>query len=138
MKKKLLLLFLPILLLTGCNNTSNGVIPEKEREKINITLDNYSKYIAVYTISDSFGADYTYSNYRYQFIGSTLCKFNDCSLEYAFAKDNGSISETKYTVDLTISGCGETKEVEFVHAQRSNTYYRLKILSVNGTVELLY
>ncbi len=138
MKKKLLLLFLPILLLTGCNNSSGGAIPAKEREQIQLTLNNYSKYIAVYTISDSFGADYTYSIYRYQFVGSGLCKFNDCSIDYCFTTENGTEQAQQLTTYLTISGCGETKETEFVRSNMDNKYYRLKIKAVKGTVEVLY
>ncbi len=138
MKKKLLLLFLPMLLLTGCNKSSGGVIPEKEREQIELTLNNYSKYIAVYTISDSYGTNYSYSIYRYQFVGSSLCKFNDCSIVYTFTTNSGKVSETEYTTNLTISGCGETKEVSFGYSNLDSAYFRLKIKAVNGIVEVLY
>ena len=139
MKKKLLLLFLPILLLTGCNNSSGGALPEKDRETVTLTANNYSKYIAVFTITDSYGAgNYSYSIYRYQFVGSTICKFNDCSITYCFTKDNGAEQEAQYTTHLTISGYGETEQVDFAHANTDYTYYHLKIKAVNGTVEVLY
>ncbi len=139
MKKKLLLLFLPILLLTGCNNSSGGAIPPKEREQIELTLDNYSKYIAVYTISDSYAVDTIYTLYRYRFEGSSLCKFNDCKVEYTFTKKDGTQLDVVYIKDLTISGCGETEEVSAYRTyQLDSYYYHLKVLNVSGTVEVLY
>ena len=141
MKKKLLLLFLPILMLTGCNNSSGGALPVKEREKVELNVDNYSKYIAVYTISDSYAtSDSPYGIYRYQLVGSSLCKFDECSITYSFMNNSSVISEEKYTVKLTISGCGETKDVRFYYGYGNydTEYFRFKAISASGIVEILY
>ena len=141
MKKKLLLLFLPMLLLVGCNNSSGGALPAKERETVALTEYNYSKYIAVYTFSDSYGSS-PMTLYHYQFVGSSLCKFNDCKITYAFARQDGSLEENykSYRIDLTLSGCGETIEVSVgnYNNYRNTDYYILKVLSASGTVEILY
>ena len=138
MKKKLLLLFLPILMLTGCNNSSGGALPVKERETVNLSEHNYSKYIAVYTYSDSYNSGSTYTFYRYHLEGSPLCKFNDCKITYAFASESGQLQEnyTSYEIDLTISGCGESKEV--TRRLGYSGYYVFKVISASGTVEILY
>ncbi len=138
MKNKLLLLFLPMLLLTGCNKTSSGVIPTKERETVALTADNYSKYIAVYTQSDTYYDGKTYTLYRYQLEGSSLCKFIDCKLTYSFANASGTLPDylTTYEMDLTISGCGES--IELSVRQGYNGYMYFAVVSASGTVEILY
>ncbi len=138
MKKKLLLLFLPMLLLTGCNKSSGGVIPEKERETVTLTKDNYFKYIAVYTYSDTYSNSGTYTFYHYHLVGSSLCKFIDCKITYAFSSDNGALEENykSYEINLTLSGCGES--VESTRRLGYSYYYHFTVLSASGTVEILY
>ena len=142
MKKKLLLLFLPMLLLTGCNNSSGGAIPAKEREVVALSDKNYSQYIAVYTTTDSYGSSGSITLYRYQLVGSSLCKFNDCKITYTFVNQKGELSESYslYEIKLTLSGCGESIETSVSNYgnNKENSYYCFKVISASGTVEILY
>ena len=127
------LLALPIVLLCSCGKNSVSI----KRTKVNLTSENYANYIAVYTISDSYSSStYTYTKYRYHLVGSSLCKFNNCSLTYQFAYKDGAVSEDMYTVKLTISGCGESVEVNT--SSRTATAYIFTVTSASGIVEILY
>lgn len=142
MKKSFLLISLPLLMLAACNNSPSGAVPTDEREKVTLTASNFSKYIAVYTISDTYSTSYTYSLYRYQLVGSNLCKFDNCKIEYTFANSSGNLPETyaTYSINLTISGCGESKEVSvsYYNQGKSSSYFYFYVLSASGTVEILY
>ena len=143
MKKKFLLplLFIPFLL-TGCGQTQQQQQPETPatREQIQLTTNNFSKYIAVYTISDTYAGSSTYTLYRYRLEGSCLCKFNNCTITYCYADYKGNCEDTQNTINLTMSGCGETKEVQVSYYQgaKEKSKYFFHLVSASGTVELLY
>ena len=140
MKKLFLLLALPIFALSGCGNKTS-VVPEEKREKITLTAENYSKYIAVYTDLEAIHDNYYVTwYYRYQLVGSNLCKFNDCEITYEYVNQQGQASDiTRKTINLTISGCGETEEVSFnSRIDKSVAYYIFNVVSASGTVEVLY
>lgn len=130
-------------MLAACNNSPSGAVPTDEREKVTLAASNYSKYIVVYTISDTYyTSPNVYSLYRYQLVGSNLCKFDNCKIEYTFANSSGNLPETytTYSIDLTISGCGESKEVSvsYYNNGKSSSYFYFHVLSASGTVEILY
>ena len=140
MKKFWLLTTLLIggLLLTGCNNSSGGALPEKDRETVMLTADNYSKYIAVYTTTDTYYSGASYSIYHYYLVGSSLCKFIDCKITYGFSNDSGEFEggHTPYEINLTISGCGESTEVS--KRVGYGGYYHFSVISASGSVEIIY
>ena len=104
---------------TNQNNTPKNEI-------VTLTKDNYQKYISAHIYSYGEG-DSDHSYYCYNFIGSSLCKFNDVTISYSY--DGG---KTVKTCNLNLSGYGQT-------ATASNSRYaKITIVDVSGTVEILY
>lgn len=124
----------------GSSNNESPAIPVNSRETVSLSAKNYDKYIAVYADSDTVSDGYATGYYRYHLVGSNLCKFNDCKLTYTFVNQQGEEYEDKYTMNLTISGCGESKEVALSYRNngKQTAYYIFKVLSASGTVEILY
>lgn len=139
MRKLFLCLALPVLMLTACGSNNSAVVPSSEREKVQLTTSNYEKYIAVITICDPYA---TYNSpvvyYRFNFEGSDLCKFIDCNLKYKFMDESGNVEDKEFTVNLNLSGDGQTVETLGHGYSGSYTKYFLKITDANGTVEILY
>lgn len=118
MKKKILIFItvaiLALGLLAGCSPETNTGIVETNKgtkepeERIQLTLDNYSDYIAKYNyvvLSDSSTTTY------WNFYGSTLCRFDDVTLTYTYStqEEINSGKATYSTLKLTISGCGQIR-----------------------------
>ena len=142
MKKLLTLAILPVLFICSCgsnNNPSGGGTGQETRKTVTLTKSNLEDYIAIYARTTAYGDSYTYVIYYYDFVGSSLCKFNDCSITYRFANNKDPIDySANYTAILNISGCGQTKEATLSHYYSANSYYKLDIVSVTGTVDVLY
>lgn len=125
--KKLFLLSLTLLTLIGCG-------PAKENassETVDLTVQNFGKYIAVNTSSSM--ADYSNDSLIYYsyFIGSSYCRFEECKVTYKYV--SGTNAETvENTVSLTISGDGQAEPIYVRNNGR--TYYKLVVVSASGKV----
>lgn len=134
MKKLFLLAALPMMLLCSCNGSNNsGSVPEEKREKVTLSLSNYTDYIAVYKETVAFSDS---TSYYLNFYGSTLCKFDNTVITYTLSGqskiDDGTAEYQTYK--LTISGCGQ------IYSGYSSRYGSSSaiITKVTGTVEILY
>ena len=117
-----------MLLCFGCN--SQKCVSTYER--VELTVDNFSKYVATQTNrveKDSV----SYATYFAYFKGADHCRFNDCTVTYSFVAD--TIKGATGTVPLTISGDGEAKPANlYIYGKTTN--YVLKIEAVSGTVDV--
>ena len=138
--KKLFLLPLFAIALAGCSSGSVGCTCSSSNakliESVNLSLDNFSKYIATNTIR-TFVGNTDYSSYHTQFIGADDCRFINCTIEYSFVYMNNEPggAGTGTVVPLTISGDGETKPF-VVRVSQNTGYYSFALIAVTGTVEV--
>ena len=125
--KKILFLFLFLsVFLVACGNKkeddSKTIVVDNtkvEYEEVELTLNNYYKYITIYE-------DYRYSDttkYQrtyYNFSGAEGCRFEDCTITYSTIEDG--------TIKLSISGEGQV-------IVRGNYLGNIIIKSITGTVK---
>lgn len=133
MKKALLLIPAMITVLAGCNSPINS---NKPKEVVELTTDNFSKYVATNSSSTiTIDGNYQYILYYTHFIGADNCKFIDCSVTYTYW--NSEVTpEVGTTVPLSLSGDGET---EFAcDVQRHGVFRIFYLMSVSGTVEVYW
>ena len=148
--KKIFLLPLIVLMLTGCGQNgditnsdnsesrsdvvlpSNNTVEDKPKERVQLTKDNFSTYVAINCNSSLISnetSSYTVVYYAY-FIGADYCKFVDCKVTYLYSYNGNPGAET--TVPLTLSGDGQANP--FYATQRNNYYYTFQFVSASGTV----
>ena len=130
--KKALFIFITIIILicmTSCGkNTDNNNsilksdIGALQYETINLTMDNYNKYIAIYEqkITASMSRD---EIIYFNFYGADDCRFDDCVITYNLK------STITYTLQLTISGDGQVLS----YGADNN---KLVITAISGTVKV--
>ena len=151
MKKKLFLLPILMFALTACgsNNTCNAcnnsgnenrtvdiATNDSPRETDQLSVGNFSKYVAVNTtaavISNTANSVIFYS----YFIGADYCKFINCTVTYTYVVGNNEPSSNSgQTVPLTLSGDGQAEPFH-VSLSSANVYYRIVVLNASGTVEV--
>ena len=112
-------------------SASSNNVSENKGTTISLTKDNFSKYVATNSSSDTvYNANTGYYDIIYYtyFIGSKHCKFIDCTITCRYSSD-------EYTVQLNLSGDGE---VPTFNSNSKRFYlYSLEIISVSGTVEII-
>ncbi len=113
------------------NNQNNLQDTQQNREIIQLNKTNYQKYIAIYVRRVD-------TTYYYDFVGSTICKFNNVVVNFYLSDNADTIPEnaTLYSCELTISGCGQAKQTGY--SSKYGSAYIMIIESVTGTVEILY
>ena len=127
--KKIFLLPLIVLMLTGCGTTSSNEEAHKENESIQLTTSNFSTYVATNSNAVSLGND-SYVRYYTYFIGADNCRFIDCQVTYYYQHATSPIADpTEETIKLSLSGDGEAN---FFYVR--GLYYVLVVKSVKGTV----
>lgn len=142
MKKLLITLPLLALGLAGCNASANytpsnssKTTSKSSNETVQLTLDNFSTYVATNS-SSTVNTTSGYETYYTYFIGTDFCKFIDCTVSYGYAYYNNSFDGLSETVRLSLSGDGEAKPLH-VQTRSTTMYYQFVLLSVSGTVEIL-
>ena len=139
--KKLILLAIVLLTLTGCGPTDNNAISNSEgtsgtvskqeiKNGISLTLDNFGDYVAINTISSLADPSNDSLIYYSYFIGADNCRFYDCTVKYIYVSGSNEYSGT--TISLTISGDGQAEP--FFIRNNGRTAYKLVVTSVSGTV----
>ena len=136
--KKLVLLPIFLILLTGCSSGGVGCACSSGKtepiETVTLTADNFSKYVATY--SDSTGRDPNYfSIYYTHFVGADYCKFIDCTVTYEYTLVGNQPSGNGKTISLSLSGNGETEPFTIKPSNNNIAYYAY-IISASGTVEV--
>lgn len=127
MNNKFLLMPLIMLSLGGCK-TNGGI-----KETVALSAKNVETFVAVNTTSSL--TQYAYDDvvfYSY-FIGAEKCRFINCSVSYYYIY--GANKSEIFTVELTLSGCGQAIPYVVRNLPRNATYV-LKFSSANGTVEV--
>ena len=103
----------------------------KATEKIELTKENYGKYIATYTREIAHSDSTTF---YYEFEGASCCKFENAKIKYCFSKNDEIPDDAEsYTCELNLSGCGQSKAA----SRWRSSPYKLIIVDVQGTVEIL-
>lgn len=98
------------------------------RKTVSLTKDNYQQYISIHVQSITNELDRVYCGYN--FVGSSVCKFNDVKISYLL--DGWT---TVKTCTLNMSGYGQT---DFFRLTINNHIPELTIVDITGTVEILY
>lgn len=104
-----------------------SLLTPKEKEKIELSLQNYEKYISKHLNVFSFtvGNSGRGNSCCYTFKGSRYCKFYDVKIKYTA----DGLAENSRTITLNLSGDGETQEERFYN------HCPIRIIEVTGTVE---
>lgn len=136
--KKIVLLPLLLFVLTACNSGSSNCTciggSSEPKETVSLTKENFSKYVGTYSSSSVYDAVHSVTYYTH-FVGASDCKFIDCSVTYNYTFSTGVTAINDTTVQLTLSGDGET--VPFaVQPGSNNGVLTFKLISVNGTIEV--
>ena len=142
MKKSLLFISILMLLMTGCASSNkscncaytpipiDGNTNSDGPQEVTLSAENFSKYVAVNTVS-SYASAYDAVTYFSYFIGADNCRFIDCSVSYKYVYGGSSFGYG--TIPLTISGDGQANPF---HTRENNrdTYYTISITSASGTI----
>ena len=143
MKKYLLLLLAPLMLLTGCDNGTTfnpvtGTDSKKESESISLTTSNYGEFVAPRINQSTDGTGLTSSAILIvtgYFEGSNLVKFSDCSITCHYQLGGSERVSPSYNVKLTISGDGYIPSYSFT--KYSTMTVNIVVTAVSGTVTYL-
>ena len=110
---------------TPVSHTSQETSPN--REIVTLTKDNYQQYISIHM--QVFNNEYNRAFCGYNFVGSSVCKFNNVEISYSLEG-----LTTVQVCSLNMSGYGQT-----TFSRWSNNYVpELTIRGITGTVEILY
>lgn len=137
MRKKVVCVPVMLSLLVGCgvSQTNTKVITQtptvEKSTAVELTVDNFSKYVAVNTSACLITATSNNVIYYSYFIGADYFRFNNCTVTYKYKYSESLISES-YTVPLTFSGDGQALPYS---PKNSNYVFTFTLISTSGTVE---
>lgn len=136
MKHKFFGALIALSMLSACSSglfsTPSSSVTSSGNNSVELTLTNYTDYIASYRryMSDSYVV--------YDFVGSTLCRFDEAEISYCFLlikTEEVDDNRTIYTTKLTISGDGQSELSEYYSKYSHRNY--LKVTAVSGTVTFI-
>lgn len=134
MKKNLLLLPFAALLLVGCKTSADVQINTK-KETVQLTMANFSNYVAINS-SSTYNSNKGSWIFYTHFIGADGYIFIDCKVSYYYKWSMGSqeiLDGSTGVANLSLSGDGEAAPYLYT---TTNGVAVFTISSVSGTIEI--